>query len=353
MERESGQRLAYLDGLRLVAAAAVLAQHLFERFHEPWARALIEPAPGVFGVVLFFMVSGFVIPHSVRQPIDIRSFFIRRLFRIYPLYLATLALVLLWGVLGIAPYFSRALHAGAAQWIANLLLVQDFVRVPAFYSVTWTLAIEFIWYGLFIALLKAAASRAGAIAGVTAPLAMIALTLLSLAVDQRIPLGRPGLIYAAVLGYQAYRRQHGEISRRAWGINVLAFLIVTNISNIVAFGIFHHPNITMLQAMGPWTAALILFTAVLEWPALRTGLANSLLTRLGAASYSIYMMHSMAIGVAVHLRSAILVIPAAILLTWAMSLATYRYVERPGIALGRRLARRGVRAPTPDTVLAC
>ena len=50
MNESGAQRLGYLDGLRLVAACAVVAQHLFERFHTPWAKAIIAPAPGVFGV---------------------------------------------------------------------------------------------------------------------------------------------------------------------------------------------------------------------------------------------------------------------------------------------------------------
>jgi peptidoglycan/LPS O-acetylase OafA/YrhL len=63
------------------------------------------------------------------------------------------------------------------------------------------------------------------------------------------------------------------------------------------------------------------------------------------------MMHPLAIAAAVHLRSAALVLPAALALTLAMALASYRYVELPGIRLGRALAQRKWFAPRPATAL--
>lgn len=341
------QRLAYIDGLRLVGAGAVVVQHLFERIATPWAKLLIEPAPGVFGVVLFFMISGFVIPFSVRPGFDIRGFAIRRVARIYPVYLVVLGLALLAGISNLGPYFRSIVDAGVGDWIANLLLVQDFTHFKAFYSVSWTLIIEFIWYAVFVILLKTAGPRAGTLSAIGGPGLMIVLTIASVIIDTRIPLGRPGMIYAAVLGYQTYRYHEGEISGRTWWLNVALFQLVALASNFVAFGHFRHPNITMMQAIGPWTAALLLFVAAVSVPALRgkKGLAHPWVVAIGAASYSIYMMHPLAIAVAVHLGAPILVVPAALLLTLAMAVASYRLIELPAIGLGRTLAERNPTAP--------
>lgn len=347
------RRLAYIDGLRLVGAGAVVVQHLFERFDAPWARALVAPAPGVFGVVLFFMISGFVIPFSVRQGFEVRAFAIRRITRIYPVYLVVLALAVVWGLTNVAPYFRTIVAARPFEWVANLLLVQDFTTARTFYSVSWTLAIEFIWYALFVILLKVAGPRAGTIGAIAAPLFMVLLTIASLAIGIRIPLGRPAMIYAAVLGYQTYRYHEGEISARAWHSNLLVFLVVTLLSNSVAFGYFHHPTITLLQAIGPWTTALVTFVLVVTVPAIRgtRGLANPVVVWLGAASYSVYMMHPLAIALAVHLGPAILVVPAALALTLVMALASYRFIELPGIRLGRALSARNAFRPHPATAL--
>lgn len=337
---EGDRRLDYIDGLRLVGAGAVVVQHLFERFPAPWAQALILPAPGVFGVVLFFMISGFVIPFSLRHGVDVRAFAIRRVARIYPVYLVVLAMVVLFGLLDVAPYFRSVVDAGPGAWVANLLLIQDFVQAKSFYSVSWTLAIEFIWYALFLILLKSAGDRAGIISAIAAPLVMVALAIASLAIDTRIPLGRPGMLYAAVFGYQAYRHLQGETSRRAWHASIAAFALVMLASNVVAFGYFRHPNITLMQAIGPWSAALLLFVVVLAAPALQRILAAPRIAAIGVASYSIYMVHPLAIALAVHLRAPVLVVPAALALTTGLALLSYRFVELPGIRLGRALSTR-------------
>jgi peptidoglycan/LPS O-acetylase OafA/YrhL len=173
----------------------------------------------------------------------------------------------------------------------------------------------------------------------------------SLVLDTRIPLGRPGMIYAAVLGYQTYRYHQDEISARAWHLNIVIFLLLTLASNFVAFGYFHHPKITLMQAVGPWTAALILFVSTIRFPAFRGVLANPAVVGIGAASYSIYMMHPLAIALAVHLGAAILVIPAALVLTLAMAMLGYRLIELPGIRLGRTLADRRPLGQRPAAAL--
>lgn len=342
MAGADARRLEYIDGLRLVGAGAVVIQHLFERFNAGWAKLLVEPGPGVFGVVLFFMISGFVIPFSVCGNFDVRAFAVRRIARIYPVYLVVLALAFLFGLMNVAPYFRTMLDARAGEWIANILLVQDFTHARPFYSVSWTLAIEFIWYVSFVILVKAAGRKAGAISAVGAPALMVLLTIASLAIDTRIPLGRPGMVYAAVLGYQTYLFHQGEIGVGAWRLNLLTFLLVTLASNYVAFGHFHHPKISLMQAIGPWTAALALFASAVSVPAIRgrNGLASPRLARLGATSYSIYMMHPLAIALAVHLGAPLLVIPSALGLTIGMAVLSYRFVELPGIRLGRSLSGR-------------
>src|SRR5262249_4397982 len=140
---------------------------------------------------------------------------------------------------------------------------------------------------------------------------------------------------------------------RAWYASLAGFLLVTLASNYVAFGYFHHPKITMMQAIGPWTAALALFALTVSVPALRgvRGLANPVVVAIGAASYSIYMMHPLAIAVAAHLDSAILVVPAALLLTLSMAVVSYRFIELPGIRVGRTLAARRTQHEQPAAAL--
>src|SRR5436305_3617009 len=88
-------RLAFLDALRGVAALAVVAAHIQAHLADPVGD--IAPAryfsAGQFGVTLFFLVSGFVIPMTLERGSP-RSFWIKRVCRLYPLYWASLALAL-------------------------------------------------------------------------------------------------------------------------------------------------------------------------------------------------------------------------------------------------------------------
>ena len=349
MSTNESSRLAHVDTLRLMAAGLVVFQHLAERHTGPLVKPLVALGPGVMGVVLFFLISGYVIPFSVRRGLDLRGFMIRRLCRIYPLFLAALAIVAATGWSGLLANFSDLRAASPLQCIANLLLVQDFFGVPAILDVSWTLIIELIWYGLFAVTLLLFREKAATLLAIAVPLGLVALGLLSLALDTRIPLARPAMIYAAVLGYQAYCYRSGLLSSRQMGVAVAMFVAVTWLTNFIAFGVFAHPHITLAQAVGPWSVAPALFLLVVLVPGIRDArvLDSGMLPTIGAVSYSIYLLHPIANAAADQYVPDSLMVPVALGLTFVLALAGYHWIERPGIALGRRLA-----APRPRLTMA-
>lgn len=348
MSSAESSRLAFVDTLRLIAAGLVVFQHLAERHQSPSIHMLVQLAPGVMGVVLFFLISGYVIPFSVRNGIDLRAFFIRRVFRIYPLFLVALAIVAIGGWTGILVQWSDVRDIGVIDWVANLLLVQDFVGSPAILGVSWTLIIELIWYAVFAAALIMFGDRAAIWLGIFVPVSLVALASISLVIDTRIPLGRPAMIYAAVLGYQLYQYHAGNLSRRQLYAALGGFFAVSWFCNIVSFGIFTHPHITLWQALGPWTVAPLLFFSILLPASVRTApvLNRGLLPMAGAVSYSIYLLHPIANAAAEQYFSGFAIVPAALALTLLLAVLGYRYVELPGIALGRSLAARRPRLTT-------
>ena len=337
-----GGRIAFLDTLRFLAAAAVVGQHLIEIQHGPVADAFVRLGPGVFGVALFFIISGFVIPFSVKRGFDPRSFAIRRVFRIYPLALVSFLAAWVMGRAGFAAFHAAAVGT-PADWLANLLLIHEYVGAPAFNGVTWTLPIELAWYATFAAALMLFRARAGHVLAIAMPSLFVLLALASLVSGHRLPLGRIGMFYAAVIGFQCCRHFEGEISARRLVADALLFLGIMAAGNAIAFGYFHHPHITMMQAMGPWFFASAIFLSVYAVPRIRTArlLASPVLAGLGAISYSTYLLHPFAIAIAGRLFAtgpAMNVV--ALVLTLLASIAGYRLVERPGMLLGSRIARR-------------
>jgi peptidoglycan/LPS O-acetylase OafA/YrhL len=336
-------RIGFLDALRFIAAGSVMFQHVAEHVGNKTVRAVVELGPGVFGVALFFIISGFIIPFSTRRTFEPVQFALRRVLRIYPLVLAAFLLALAMGATGLISRFSFMVHASPVQWAANLLLVQDLAGVRPFLNVTWTLIIELGWYSLFGAMLVLYGNRAGRILGISGHVAMVALILLSLMFGFRLPLGRIGMIYAAIVGFQFYRQWSGEISMRNLTCHVIAFVAIMLAGNYVAFGVFRHPRIDFAQAAWPWLAATLLFALVFGWRKLRQSilLDNPLFRWLGTVSYSLYMVHIIAIAFALEHAGADW-IWAALAITALLSVVGYYGIERPGIALGRRIG-----APRP------
>jgi peptidoglycan/LPS O-acetylase OafA/YrhL len=342
MSITDSSRLAFVDTLRLFAASLVVFQHLAERYPASSTQSLVGLGPGVMGVVLFFLISGYVIPFSVRGGLDLRSFMIRRLCRIYPLFLVAIALVTIGGSTGLLRQWSFVRDLGGLSWATNLLLVQDFFGVPAILGVSWTLIVELIWYGLFALAILRFGERAASVLAKLMPAGLVVLALISLVIDSRIPLGRPAMIYAAVLGYQCYQYHLGKISGSAMAVGIAVFFGVTWFTNIVAFGVFAHPHITLMQALGPWTVAPLLFFVVLIPRQVRTlALFNKgVLPKIGAISYSIYLLHPIANAAAEQYGSVGAQIILALAFTLLLSFLGYRFIELPGIALGRRLSRQ-------------
>ncbi|WP_186308483.1 acyltransferase family protein [Paraburkholderia sp. BCC1885] len=335
-------RVAFLDTLRFIAAGAVLFQHVVEKTGKfgQWAVAMLSP--GVFGVVLFFVVSGFVIPMAAGRRFDLKTFVIRRVFRIYPLVLVAFALMALLGYGTNLADFSAVKSATLHDWLANLLLAQDYLGATPLLGVTWTLSIEFAWYAIFALGLLTFGRRFDDRLVVIAPLVQLALVVVSLLLGHRLPLARIGMIYVAILGCRAFHAQNGQLGLRRLCIDTGVFIVTMAISNIVSFGYYRHPNITMNEALFPWLAAPILFMLVAGIARVRQSplVTNRVTGWLGSISFSTYLLHPLAMGLASALVPSSLFSATCVLLTLVLSVAGYRWVELPGQALGKRVVAR-------------
>lgn len=146
------QRFRELDGLRAIAALAVVATHFIDSYPstytdaEPWP---VEARWGDHGVHLFFLISGFVILMSARRARGPSDFVIARFSRLYPAYWIALTVSILLAVAFRIPGFG-------IPWvdrIANYSMLQRFLLMESQEMVYWTLAIELQFYALVLVLL--------------------------------------------------------------------------------------------------------------------------------------------------------------------------------------------------------
>ncbi|STN00314.1 acyltransferase [Escherichia coli] len=113
---------------------------------------------GAFGVDLFFIISGFIIVYSTKNRIENTpiAFFIKRLFRIYPVYLIALSLLLM-GV-----FFDFSIMSFPQTWFdwkdilkSYLFITSDMSQQGPFYGYgllypSWTLIYEVYFYFVFM-----------------------------------------------------------------------------------------------------------------------------------------------------------------------------------------------------------
>ena len=139
-------KIPALDGIRALSFLIVFISH----------DRLEEQVPGLFGVVVFFFLSGYLITTLMRIEIEktgnlsIRNFFLRRAFRILPPFYIVLLLIL-WIVWA---GWLQGFHT-TSDLVASLFYVTNYwniyvhsVMMPGF-NIFWSLAVEEHFYMIF------------------------------------------------------------------------------------------------------------------------------------------------------------------------------------------------------------
>ena len=335
-------RLVGVDALRGVAAIAVCLFH-WERIAFDTATAAQSFRFGLLGVELFFVISGFVILMVAERARSVLSFVVARALRLYPAYLASVALTAVY-VLWVGKY-----DVGAV--LVNLTMLQSFVDVPNITNPYWTLAFEISFYGLLTAVLAGRALgriEQLALAWLVAALVYRLLVPGPLGFDPDRPMAQLGYILVApqfapffVIGLMMYRLRAGQLRRT--GALALAAALAVTLFGRADFALVPGPVYGLFAcaaAAALWRAA----GPVPHWRALAP------LAWLGIVSYPLYLVHCTVANLCVTAGERFgLTAPAAVGLSIPLSLglaALLHYgLERPLASAARRLKIRSAGAP--------
>ncbi|MEV8043060.1 acyltransferase family protein [Streptomyces griseoluteus] len=356
--RGKGQRLAALDGLRFLAAVAVVVFHFTgqtpDTMEHIWGRPYQAIFPdshrylafGRLGVDLFFLISGFVICMSAwgRSP---RDFFISRVTRLYPMYwigvLVSAAVIYLFDTpMG---------HPNPRVVFANLTMLQKPLGVDNLDSVYWTLWPELCFYLTFsIVVWKGLTyTRVAVFAGIWTVAAVLApaahLPLLTVLVN---PVSAPFFI-AGMAFYLMYRFRATPL---LWGIVLMSWLLAMH------FILTPHGGRLDWDTWHPWRGWLVL--TITGFFALIAAIALGWTSRIqwrwlsvaGTMTFPLYLLHDViGLTVAHHFGDRMdprLLVVSTVAALVLLAYVVHRLVERPIAKYMRRWlnsASFGLEAP--------
>lgn len=293
---------------------------------------------GQLGVMVFFLISGFIITHVARSEGPLR-FTIRRVFRIYPAYWVVLTVVLGFG-LSDTPFDYSVLH----DWrnVLRLATITNYLHDPqnTVLGVAWTLQIEVMFYAM-VAIVTPLIRRAPMLA-LTFELALVYAIIASAHVaggDWFLVAANVAYLPYLLIGQAIYFYWAGGLSGpRALLLGWLAYFAAV-------FGIWRiHTD--FLDPGHSRILGLIVALGIFVWAmnyGHRIGLMR--LPRLFSdISYSLYLVHGpVGLAIIAGLRTHIGYGNAALLALLAVLLLAYIIhcmIERPFIELGRQLSNR-------------
>ena len=371
----TGGRLDVLDGLRGIAALAVVAYHFFARWAEPHFHptlyqhgdAIAEWLPlqiaGRFGVYLFFLISGFVIMMTLERATGVLDFTARRAARLWPpmLVCATLStLIINWSDVAYVYENVARWHVTPVEYVSSIFFIPPDMTADLFgiqqsdtprwvEGVYWTLwsevrfyavialafwlsprhAFLWVWAGLQLASLAVdlTGNALGGLPGVMGPLDIIL---------------QPGYLCWFTLGLVAWQwRAHGR--HPALIIAGTAAFIALLVGPVIDLS----PGGALLAQSAMRTTILYIAVAtpfilfLMNSPILKP-LTWRPIIAVGLASYPLYLFHERPGMAYLHWLEQAGVHPwAAVFIAIAIAIATaliiHELVENPGKRLIMRI----------------
>ncbi|MFE3526491.1 acyltransferase family protein [Streptomyces sp. NPDC059161] len=350
-------RLAAVDGLRLLAAAAVAGYHYLgtptprfwgETYDLPQAAPLLHAVSGYgwLGVEAFFLISGFVICMSCwgRTP---AQFAVSRIARLFPLYWAVVLIIVAVGTVTVLAGQRSGAPTDLRTTLGNLTMIPSPLGLDFTAGVAWTLWVEARFYLLMGVLLLIGLTyrRTIAFGFLWLVLASIGRELHSTVLDEFLLTQYAGLFVAGIALYLMHR----------FGPNLLLWLLagfawcytLTLLDDRVAT----HPTSNWPVSAAVLTGFLLLLA--LAGPGPLRHLRWRTLVYAGALTYPFYLVHQ-SLGIPVT-RGILKTVPdlgllpsvgLGLLFSLLLAAALDHLVDRK---LGHLLRRHLTKALTPSS----
>ena len=375
------ERLEGLDSLRAYAASSIIVFHMVWLAHVELPRGLTFARYYLaFGVPLFFVVSAFSLAFGYMQKLrslsDIAVFYIRRFARIAPLFYCMLIFQLLLA------FFTYHMTKNASEVFASLTFTFNFVPryVDGIVPASWSIGVEMVFYFLFPVILVFARNIIGSIFVLVLSLFVAGQSYMDFTAAKElnpsfiyhgflsaIPFFAFGILFYHLFAFLRRTTQTGaQHARLIW-----AWALTATGAGLLVLIMFYSPFYLYFWKFGlrviwdsTWSIPFGLICVGLALHPIGL-LSNRVTSYLGKISFSLYLTHPTIVyslgkfGVYVAIYQAITFskpvaffasLAVTMLIVAGVSSLTYRWIEAPGMQLGKKLLDR--RRPTAFRVTA-
>lgn len=349
--RPSPHKIPALDGLRALSILVVMLSH----------SGLQDRIPGVFGVTVFFFISGFLITtlladeYRAHTDIAVGMFYMRRLLRLFP---PLFVMVAVTGAIWVAA--GERLHPwgvlGALAYMTNYLVIFVPQIMDGIGGQLWSLAVEEHFYLFFPWLMLFVLARPRIVIPT-----FLALCVMSLMVRVIVALTWPeaatlyngvatecridAILFGAIAailrdGPQASRLLD-RVSRPSVVVTALVILLATFLVRDTFFRSTFRYTIQSIALIPP----ILAVTSTNRYSWIRKLLDSRPLVEIGILSYSLYLWHlaGLELGVAAATHFGLPAVSGRVfgwMITFLVAVLSYKFVERPFFALRRRYGSR-------------
>lgn len=271
------QTIYSIQLLRALAAFLVLLLHTFYK-ETVYSNGIFTGFHfGHIGVDIFFIVSGFIMLHTIKENTHPLDFLLKRFIRIYPIYWLT-SIVALIGYI-VVPHLVNS--GREADLIASLFLLPT--QVGYLNPNAWTLSFELLFYFiLFVVLLISFRFR------------VVLSTLIVLVLGSYGLLAKPesnwasfifdSILFEFVLGFVIYGIYCNFV-------RLNRYLLLLRILSVILFSILWNIGSELrFVHFGGMAFCICIFCLSFE-PLMQTK-KSSLMMKLGDSSYSLYLTHA-------------------------------------------------------------
>lgn len=356
--------LPTLDGWRAVAILTVMLHHAAESISQDWSGPIGTAVwffrkNGRYGVNIFFGISGFLICSRLLSElhkhgaINLKAFYVRRVFRILPPLMLFLTVAGALGALGVIP-------VPIGHWVSALAFFANYYQGVHSWYLThfWSLSVEehfYLFWPLTLGLLGVSRARN---VGVALALAIGVWRIIDVAFDifpdpaSRTDTQLDGLLWGCVFAIlyndQAWRRRLFEMTSGRGFLTLVAVLGAAGAGLVVVnrIGLLPFAPGTFKALISPLIAFLVpamlaatilhpqsIISTILEWSALQW---------IGRLSYSLYLWQQLFLAWQDYRAPKLGLLqtfPLSFVAAFACAVASYYLVEKRFVGYGAKLSR--------------